>query len=65
MTDSNSTNLNIKEVWALDGVQHGDSALINEPVLGDICVFFQFHIMIRVNFADCFAKLIVRITREI
>ncbi|KAI0711314.1 hypothetical protein C8Q76DRAFT_797631 [Earliella scabrosa] len=30
-----NTSIHIQEIWALDCVQHGDSALLNEAVMGD------------------------------
>jgi hypothetical protein len=30
-----SSSLHVEEIWMLDGVQHGDSAVLNEELLGD------------------------------
>ena len=34
-----NTSIHIQEIWALDCVQHGDSGLLNESVMGDTCTF--------------------------
>lgn len=31
----------IRDIWALESVQHGDSGLINESVLGDTCMSYS------------------------
>lgn len=32
-----SQESNIDEIWAIDAVNHGDSALINQSEHGDVC----------------------------
>ena len=32
----------VEEVWAIEAVQHGDSALINEGKLGVLCTSIAF-----------------------
>ena len=38
-------NVVIDEVWAIDFVQHGDSAMINQDVIGDVCGYRSYFIV--------------------
>lgn len=37
--DANVRALPVQEVWALDCINQGDSAILNDEVLGDVCAF--------------------------
>lgn len=39
LCDKRATGIHIDEIWALDIVNQGDSALVNKGKLGDVCEF--------------------------
>lgn len=39
-----AANVIIDEVWAIEFVQHGDSATINEHVIGDVCAYSLYYL---------------------